>query len=65
MLSLEYITNWYWGLHPQQHSIMVKTRTIIHPRLYVVGMVDVQDITKSVYNRIREKNPDKEILFVR
>ena len=34
---------------------MVPTRTILHPRLDVVGKTDVQDIPKNVCNRIQLK----------
>ena len=34
---------------------MVPKRAIIHPRLDVVGITDVQDILKSVCNRIQAK----------
>ena len=29
--SMEVDTNFYWDQHPQQHVIIVPTRTIIHP----------------------------------
>ena len=37
-------TNFFWGQQPLQHTIVVPTSTIIHPRLDVVIITDVQDI---------------------
>ena len=49
-------TNWYWKQQPLQQNIIVTTIKIIHPRLDTVGITDVQDIHKHVFNRIKEKN---------
>ena len=48
-------TNWYCKQHSLQQTIIVPTRKIIHPRLDVVIIRDVQDISKNVYNRIQAK----------
>ena len=40
-------TNWYWKQQLLQQSIIVTTRTIIHTRLDLDGIKDVQDITKK------------------
>ena len=45
-------TNWYWKQQPLQQNIKVPTRTIIYPRLDVVGVTDVQNIPKKC-NRIQ------------
>ena len=63
IFSMKENTDWYWGQHPLQHAIIVQTRTIIHPRLDVVRIIDVQDIPKSAWVRIHETNPYKDILF--
>ena len=52
---MQYNNNWYWGQHPLKHDIIVPTRTIIHPRLSFVVIIDVQDIHKSVCNSIQAK----------
>ena len=39
-------TNWYWNQHPQQHVIVVPTRTILHPRLEVTLVTYFLAITK-------------------
>ena len=49
------ITDFYWKQHWLQQAIIVPTRKIIHPRLGVFGIRDVQDTPKSVCNRILEK----------
>ena len=48
-------TNWYWKQQPLQHTIVVPTRTILHPRLDVITIRYVQDIPKNVCNRIQAK----------
>ena len=40
---------------PLQHTTIVTTRTIIHARLDVIAIRDVQDIPKNVCNRIQLK----------
>ena len=55
LCSIPDSNNWYWEQHPQKHAIIVPTRTILHPRLDVVGITDVQDTPKSVCNRIQAK----------
>ena len=56
--------NWYWEKQPLQHTIIVTTHTIIHPRLDVVGIIYVKDIPKNVCNRIQFKKLYKDIIFV-
>ena len=46
-------TNWYWKEQPLQHTIMVPTCTILHPRLDVITIRYVQDIHKNFCNRIQ------------
>ena len=63
--SIKYSTNWYWGEHPLQQAIIFPTRTIIHPHLDVVGITGVQDIPKSVCNRIQAKIHTKTYYFLK
>ena len=48
-------TNWYWKQQPLQHNIIVPTRTIIHPRLGVVVITDVQYTPKNVCSKVQAK----------
>ena len=48
-------TNCYWKQQPLQQTIMVPTRTILHPRLDVITIIYVQDIPKNICNRIQAK----------
>ena len=48
-------TNWYWKQQSLQQNIKFPIRTIINPRLDVVRITDVQDIPKTVCNRIQAK----------
>ena len=41
-------TNWYWKQQPLQQTIIVPTRTIIHPRLDFIIMGYVQDIPRKI-----------------
>ena len=47
--------NWYWKKQSLQHTIIVPTRTIIHPCLDIVIIIYLKDIPKNVCNRIQEK----------
>ena len=40
--------NWYRKQQPLQHTIIVPTRTIIHPRIEVIIIRYVQDIPKKL-----------------
>ena len=64
LCSMQVETNWYWNQHPQKHIITFPTRTIIHPRIEVNTVTYFNDIQKSVCNRIQEKNPNQDILYV-
>ena len=55
LFSIQDITNWYWYQQPLQYYIIVPKHKIIHPGLDVVGITDVQEISKSVCNRIQAK----------
>ena len=46
-------TNWYWKQQPLQHNIIFPTRTILHPGLDFATIRYVQDIPKTVCNRIQ------------
>ena len=41
-------TNWYWKQQPLQHTIIVPTHTILHPRLYVIIIRYVQGIPEKL-----------------
>ena len=43
LCSMQENTDWYWKQQPSQQTIMVRTRTILHPRLYVITIRYVQD----------------------
>ena len=62
--SMQESTNWYWKQQPLQHTIIVPTHTILHPRLDVITIRYVQYIPKNVCNRIQAKKPYKDILLV-
>ena len=64
LCSMHIDTNWYWNKHPQHHVITVTTRTIIYPQLEINAITDIHDMTKTVCNRIREKKPYQDILYV-
>ena len=36
LFSMQENTNWYWKQQPLQHTTIVLTRTLIHPRLDVI-----------------------------
>ena len=48
-------TNWYWKQQSLQQTIIVPTHTILRPCIDVVRIIDVQDIPKTVCNRIPKK----------
>ena len=41
---------WYWEIKPQQ-VIVVPTRTIVHPCIFVIVVKYLQDIPRGVINR--------------
>ena len=41
-------TNWHWKKQPVKKNIIVPTRKVLHSRLDVVGITDVQDIPNNV-----------------
>ena len=53
--SIQESTNWYWKQQPTQHTIIVTTRKILHTRLNVIIIRDVQDIPNNICNRIQAK----------
>ena len=59
--SVQENTNFYWKQQPLQHTIIVPTRTIIHPRLDVIILRYVQDIPKHICSRNKLKKPYKDI----
>ena len=48
-------SNWCWKQQSLQQNTIVPTCTILHPRLDVFRIIDVQDIPKTVCNRIQAK----------
>ena len=55
IFSMQENTNWYWKQQPLQQTIIVTTRTILHPRLDVITIRYVQDIHKNFCNSIQAK----------
>ena len=55
LCSMQENTNWYWKQQPLQQTIIVPTRTILHPRLYVIIRRYVQDIPKNLCSRNQSK----------
>ena len=55
LYSMKVDTNWYWNQHPQQHVIIVPTKTILHLRLEVNAVTYLHLIHKSVCNKTEEK----------
>ena len=53
--SMQENTNCYLKQQPLQHTIIVPTHTILHPRLDDITIRDVQDIPKTICNRIQAK----------
>ena len=47
--------NWYWKQQPLQHTIVVPTRTILHPCLDVIIIRYLQDIPKNLCSRNQAK----------
>ena len=62
--SMQENTNWYWKQLSLQQTIIFPTCTILHPRLDVVIIRNVQDIPKNVCNMIQAKYIYKDILFL-
>ena len=48
-------TNWYWKQQPLQQTIILPTCKIIHPRLEVIIIRYVQDITKKICGKNEAK----------
>ena len=47
--------NWYWKQQPLKHTIIVPTRTILHPHLDAIIIIYVQDTPKNVCSRNEAK----------
>ena len=48
-------TSLYYKQQPFQRNIIFPTRIILHPRIDVVGITDVQDTPKNVCKRVQAK----------
>ena len=55
LCSIQENYNWYQKQQSLQHNIIVPTRTILHTRLDVVRITYIQDIHKTICNRIQAK----------
>ena len=53
LCSMQENTNWYWKKQPLQHTIIVPTRTILHPRLDFITIRYFQYIPKNVCSSIQ------------
>ena len=51
LCSMQENTNWYWKQQPLQQTIIVPTRTILHPRLDVIIIRYVKDTPKNIFSR--------------
>ena len=51
LCSMQENTNCYWKQQTLQHTIIVPTRTILHPRLEVIIIRYVQHIPKKICGR--------------
>ena len=48
LFSMQENTNWYCKQQPMQQTIIVPTRTVLHPRLDVILIRYIQDIPKNL-----------------
>ena len=48
-------TNWYCKQQPLQQTIIVSTRTILHPCLEVITIIDVQYIPRKICGKNKAK----------
>ena len=55
LCSMQEITNWFWGQHPQQKFITVITRTILHQKLEVNVVTNFHVITTSLCTSTQAK----------
>ena len=62
MNFMQYNTNWYWEKLPQQNNIIVPTRIVVHPCLYVINTMEVEK-SKSVYNKTKHTRLYKGVLY--
>ena len=57
-------TNWYWQQLGTKDSVIIVTRTIAHPCLYVSTIEYVADITRSLCNKNNHRRLYKDIQFL-
>ena len=56
--------NWYCKQQPLQQNIIISTHTILHPRLDVVGILDVQDILRIFVTGFKKKSIQRQTIFL-
>ena len=64
LFSMQKNTNWYCKQQPLQQTIIITTLTIIHPRLDVITIRNVQYTPKICVTGFRQKIPYKDTLLV-
>ena len=57
-------TNWYWQQLGTKDSVIIVTRTIAHPCLYVSTIEYVADITRILCNKNNHRRLYKDIQFL-
>ena len=62
--SMKENTNWCWKQQPLEQTIIVPTRTILHPHPDVITIRYLQDIPKNICDRTQAKNIRKDILLL-
>ena len=62
--SMQENTNWYWKQRQLQQTIIVPTRTILHPNIGVIIIRYVQDIPNKICSRNKAKKQYKDILLL-
>ena len=55
LCSMQENTNWYWKQQPLQQTIIVPTRTILHPHLEFIIIRYLQDIPKKICGKNEAK----------
>ena len=50
LIMMKANTNWYWENNGNKYSVIIETRTIVHPCLDVANIKDVSDLPHSLCN---------------